>query len=135
MTLTREDVISGLRELADWLEANPNVPINILYGSASVVHTNAIGYGAFGGRETMMALARMPGKWRKVSYGPKDSAFRLVRDFGNGAVEYQVYVPRVQVCTKKVVGIKNVEEETVPAHDEEVVEWECSPILVAVKEE
>lgn len=35
---------------------------------------------------------------------------------------------RETVCTKKVVGTKHVEAQVIPAHDEEIIEWDCEPI-------
>ena len=46
--------------------------------------------------------------------------------YNNVTVSYEVN--RESVCRKVVTGTKHVEEKIIPAHDEEVVEWECEKI-------
>lgn len=105
----RTDFITGLRELADFLEANPclPVPVNPYLGSSV---TN------YGEPEktklALQAVARCPGPWKKEL---DDSVLTLVKDFH--CVEYRVTCNRTHVC--KMV------EPAKPAV------WDCEPILSA----
>ena len=38
------------------------------------------------------------------------------------------FCKREAVCTKRVVGTKEVPEQVIPARTEEVVEWDCTPV-------
>ena len=59
--------------------------------------------------------------------------FSLIRSFGPHTLSY--FTSRSAVCTAKVVGKKMVEARPssyfpeVPAHEEDIIEWECSPLL------
>lgn len=77
---------------------------------------------------------------------------RTVAAFGNGnkafgddevlfkpdvGLDLQIRCQRDQVCERKVVGARHVPEkiipavaaQIIPAHEEEIVEWDCKPIL------
>lgn len=62
----------------------------------------------------------------KKQYG--DAIFIASHAFG-AAVWAQVLCDRDTVCKRRVVGTKHIPERIVPAHTEEVVEWDCKPIL------
>ena len=56
-----------------------------------------------------------------------DNFAYLKRKFGE--LELQFVLDRDAVCTRKVVGTKVVPEQTLPARIEEIVEWDCHPLL------
>ena len=46
---------------------------------------------------------------------------------------FSILIDRQTVCTRKVVGTKEVPERVIPAHVEEIVEWDCKPMLAEKK--
>ena len=42
---------------------------------------------------------------------------------------------RSLLCTRRVVGTRTIPEKVIPAHTEEIVEWDCEPILAGVDDE
>jgi hypothetical protein len=112
----RTKAIQGLRQLADFLEAHPAVPLPVLWGLNAYARSRA----------DLAAAARVGG-WTK-SYN--DSWFALSREFGEGAVTLEINIERGQVCRKVVTGTR-----VVPAQPESVVEtydWVCDePALLA----
>lgn len=51
-----------------------------------------------------------------------------MEDGSDEKVTISYNVKREAVCKKKVTGTRHVEEHVTPAHDEEIVEWECEPV-------
>ena len=114
------DLIQGLRDLADWLEATPSAPASY--------HTQITAFADT--KEHAQAVAREGGNTEK-EYG--ESYFRIIKKFGD-TVRYHLAVERNIVCTKKVLGteLKEVPDYTnVPkvTKEVEIVEWECDPLL------
>lgn len=113
---------AALRELADWLDAHPDIDhptteidcytLNEREDAARVI--KALGACKKEYNETLLYI--------KGQFGPITLRFIFCRD---------------SVCVRKVVGYKEIPEvvlaatpETViPAKREEIVEWECMPIL------
>ena len=65
--------------------------------------------------------------------------FRVYMTFGE--LEYKIVCDRDQVCTKKVVGTERVTKKVPPEGEwteeeveQDVVEWECHPLLAPAKE-
>jgi hypothetical protein len=68
-----------------------------------------------------------------------DSYFMVKRDFGGG-VCIELNLSRSEVCERLVIGVEHVGETVVPAkiipaHDEEIIEWDCPPALLAFDED
>src|SRR5215831_18144484 len=107
---TREEIIAGLREMADWLEATPEAPVS----------------------SWMAPMVWCP----SPSKESQNNTFELRKDFAGG-VFYLADTRRENVCTKRVVGTKKVEVQDpqllaeVPKIevDEDIVEWDCHPLL------
>lgn len=124
---TRQKYTRGLRELAAFLDANPCVTLPDHYLTSFV-------YGDDDTKEGAAKVMRAMGTCKKR---PTDNGlFYLIKDFGS--MELRVIYTRDEVCVKKVVGKKHVEAQLIPArlieaHDEEIVEWDCAPILAPVK--
>ena len=73
----------------------------------------------------------------RKDYG--SSYFRAYRGFGD--VEYKVVCERDAVCTRRVVVTETVTKQVPPAGDwteqeveQDIVEWDCHPLLAASKE-
>ena len=89
-------------------------------------------------KETNLLLARVTQHASKLGYAVNkvynDKRYThevvLVEDpeskWNNVTVTYSV--DRESVCRKVVTGTKHIEEQIVPAHDEEVTEWVCEKI-------
>jgi len=128
--MTNSEYAKNLHDLADWLEAHPEVdpPEDrfVVYSMNS--------------KEQAAACIRAMRPCRKEY---NNSMFTLVKDFGG--LQLRVVFYREAVCTKKVVGKRLVEAHVdpghvvpasfVPAHEEDIVEWECHEALSAIPEE
>ena len=133
--VTREQQIAGLREFADFLEQNPEVPmedwrIGITYYTYD--------------DEPVKQAARAVAGWDKIY---SDNFLDLAMSFGrdpempdsdrNVGLRYVISVAREKVCEAKVVGKKVVKKrdpealKAVPMIEveEDIVEWECTPLL------
>jgi hypothetical protein len=110
----------GLREIADWLEANPHI---FLPGQMFDVFTLNTKKEA---EEVLRAL-----KPCKKEYAGE--LFNISRKFGSITLRFVFY--RNAVCMRRVVGTKEVEEQIIPAHTEDVIEWECGEPVLSVAEE
>lgn len=112
--MTGKEYALALRQIADWYEAHPDAPFspNIYVGG---VHES---------REQAADLARALGSCRKEHH---ETTFHLVRDFGGVELTFSFW--RATVCDRVVVGTKEIPERIVPAHTEELVEWQCIPLF------
>lgn len=110
--------IAGIRALADFLEAHPEV---VFTGQTFLSYTD---------RDGLVAAAKC-GTWRK-DY-TSDNFFTLDKNFGGG-VHLHVYTEREAVCRKVVTGTRIVDAEpakpAVPAHEEPIEEWICDEALL-----
>lgn len=129
----RAAYIEGLRQVADWLEAHPEVELPWL-GFEPKLSIYLVGYAQ---REPLAAIARAMGSFEKIANG--DDYFQIVRRFAGIAVVAQA--SRDEVCEKVVVGTTEVTEEVpdpvalaaVPkvtvTKTVEQVEWRCGSLL------
>lgn len=121
--MTRDEFIRGLRQLADLYESRPELDMP----------------------------SYLP-RWWIFTTEPEDFV-RNVQAFGNGRKEFlkndiefhpDVVLPiavncrREKLCERKVVGSRHVPEkvipaQVIPAHDEDVVEWDCKPVLAKAR--
>ena len=114
------DYARGLRAIADWYEANPDIPIPYS-GEISV----------FGVKETQEEAARIAEALKPCRKAWDGEFFRLKREF-DGLILSFVFM-RSAVCTARVVG-----HRVIPATEEriiEVIEWDCPDSLLAGREE
>lgn len=120
---------AGLRQIADALDANPEIELPV-HGTRQSLGFNLWGADA---REQMAAVARiLPGPWAKEV---DDTYMRLWGQIAGVRVCITAF--RDSVCTRRVVGTeeREVEVEVTPAVTEkrieavEIVEWDCHPIL------
>lgn len=124
----RHDNVAGLRELADFLEANPELMDYMVMPTFYVF--------PYGGNALFARLALTLGNARKSVSG---SYYNVERDFG--PITLQVTASRERVCERVVVGTEEVEvtepdPEAVAAlptvtriETVEKVEWVCPPSL------
>lgn len=124
-------VAAGLRELADFIEANPEFA-ELLNGDELTMYVPSWHDGA----EARFAdVARKLGGKRRKDADTK--YFHVTRQFG--AVGVRIFTDRNVVCTKKVVGTRKVEKPDPNAPKvevvEEIVEWECGPLLAGAVEQ
>lgn len=136
---TREEMIAGIRQLADWLEANPDIPIPYDLTGRSAASVNIHASHGESEKAVVAAVARaLPGRVAKDVWG-KDDYYFGVRGNAPGGVGVNVIAHREKVCERIVTGTREVVEK-VPAPDapmievtrtEEIVEYRCGPILAA----
>lgn len=120
----REEQIIGLRNLADFYEANPNFPLGYLGDSFVFVAT----------REEVVNLARGFGNWDKHYIG---DTFYLVKKMSEN-LKLNICVPREQVCRKVVSGKRMVEKDVTQVIrkemvEEEIFDWVCDEPLLSPK--
>ena len=109
-----EDLVTTLRAIASFYEANPSVTAP--YIDAFHVFVDK--------PEQLAEIAKLLGKCQK---GADDNYFFLKKHFGVAYITFNVR--REVACERVVVGHRQVDEQVIPAHVEEVVEWHCHPIL------
>lgn len=137
----RTAFVQGLRELADALEASPEIPLPYRYFSARVTSPNHLdddGKSKHAKRRAAEIARAIPAKVDKQSLG---SLFALVTSFG--PIKLEVFFDRDQVCERVVTGTRTVtEEEPDPeevdklpkrtvTREVEDVEWRCPDSLLA----
>lgn len=115
----RRACVSGLRQLADFIEANPSLPVP--YGDNLNVFV--------GGKDDLARLARVGGvRWEKNA----TADYFYLKTYFDGGHSYEINIERQKVCRKVVTGTR-VE----PAKPSQVVEefhWVCDePLLAGVQ--
>lgn len=119
--MTHAEYADSLRKIAAWFEAHPEVklPHDAHEVNLFNIHT----------REEMEKTARIFGSCEKEY--TDTGLFMLKKKFGQ--ITLRAVAHRDQVCKRKVVGAKLVPEQVIPAHNVDVVEWECfeTPLLAA----
>jgi len=116
----RQELIEALRDVATFLEKNPDIPTPIFTTMNAYVKD----------REQVSQIARV-GKWEK---DVTDRWFYLRRRFNDDLV-FEVNVEREMICKKVVKGTRVVPAR--PAEPEKVVEdfeWVCDESILAGKD-
>lgn len=113
-THSHADLIRGLREFADFLESRPTAPTPYFSTINAFV----------GSKADLADAARAMAPCQKSHY---DKWIYVRRVFG--PFSYDVNLAKQESCEGKVVGVRHVPEVVTPARDEEIVEWDCAPIL------
>lgn len=120
ITTEQQEWLDGLRAIADWFEFHPErIPPRHSCFSVPLFP---------GGKRELAQLTRELGKVEKI-HG--DDLFRVRRHFGPHKIDG--VTSRTEVCKRVVTGTKQIPEEIIPAHEEEIVEWVCDEPLLAVK--
>jgi hypothetical protein len=114
--MSREEYIQGLRDIADFFEARPDLP------------TPSFGESIFIWERSLENARERGIQMAPCEKEHTDNYFHLVRKFGPHTLK--VTWGRDDVCERVQVGTKHVPEEVIPAHDEPIYEWDCTkPIL------
>jgi hypothetical protein len=78
----------------------------------------------------------------KITKKYDDNRFRLNLQMPNERITYQISAERDEVCTKRVTGTEMVEKDVPPEGDwtkkmveQDVVEWDCHPLLAVTKDD
>lgn len=148
----RAELVKGLRDMATFLEANPE--IKAPYSVSEYIYIDHTDYrrkpDPEGGwpddasfedkyetienpeleKSDMAHIARVAGHTEK-DYST--NAFKLIKRFSD-SVSLVWQTSRASVCKKKVVGTTlqervEYERKVVGTEEVEIVEWECSPLL------
>jgi hypothetical protein len=112
------EIVTGLRNLADLVDANPRLAEQLVASSFYIFPNNV--------DEFALASHDLGGLRKKTA---DDSWFNVSREFGGGLV-VEVCLSRGSACERVVVGSEHIEEAVIPAHDKEIVEWRCPPSLL-----
>lgn len=126
--MTHSEYAAGLRQVAEFIEAHPEIPLPSATLTCYSLHSKNIA------ALTARALAQS-GRCNK-SY--EESLLRLKGKFG--AIELEYLGMRSNVCERIKVGERLVPEryvppqpategQTIPEHKEAVYEWSCDSIL------
>lgn len=123
------EFVKSLRLLADWYEQHPELPLPYELGNPMFVFL----YGKT--EDRVKEILREIGSFEKVFDEPSKGDFSAVKTIGEFKLKF--HTSREMVCTPRVVGTRLVEREVIPAqpkrvieaHEEEIVEWDCHPIL------
>jgi hypothetical protein len=112
-------VLPALRALLAWCEAHPDIDGHCSTEMYIYLWDDSV---------SMANLVRALGKAKK-EYA--DDGLWLKKNFSNreGEVLIKAVTSSNQVCTRRVIGTKQVPEQVIPAHVEEIVEWDCGSIL------
>ena len=105
----REQFVAGLRELLDFLEANPDFPTPLCCSA----HVNA---------EDLATLLRFRSMLGSTTKHSLDNLFWLSHSFG--PIRIGVMVDRGRVCERRVT-TKTRPAINLPERTVEVVEWVC----------
>lgn len=118
----REKYTASLRQLATFYEAHPEIP----FGSDTITNY------AVNSDEDARNLAKALGTFKKEY---SEDMFTMSKSFGGLAVRFVFY--RKAICKAKVVGVKTIEAEFVPAVEAytrpartvDIIEWDCGSLL------
>ena len=113
MGLNIHEYAQGLRAIADWYEAHPDMP---RIHDLSVAGCN--------GKEQLVEIAQALPSYVEEASG---SLYYVIGDFQGVSVKFMVW--RTEVCERTVVGKRMEEARVSPAHEEDIVEWKCHPLL------
>jgi len=117
---TNVEYAEGLRNLAGWIEAHPSIPLPEPMLSVWSANT----------KDDAVACLRALGNAKKQY---EEQLFYISGEFGPLTLRF--VFERNAVCTRKVVGTKRVEAVFHPAHEEEIVEWDCEESLLRPESE
>lgn len=120
---------SSLRQLADWYEQHPTLPLPHELQSEMFVFLFGLD------TEEVKRILREIGSFEKRYNQPSQGDFEAVKTVGSFKLKF--HTSRDSVCTARVVGKRKVGRVVIPAkprevikaREEDIVEWDCEPIL------
>jgi hypothetical protein len=127
-TMTTDELIASLRLLADWYQEHPSLPVPYELENSMFVFL----YGK--PPEEVKAALREIGNCQKVYDDPAEGDFSAIKTVGVFKLKFHTH--REVVCTRKVIGKRQIDGYVIPAqpekvvepHEEDIVEWDCEPI-------
>jgi hypothetical protein len=135
----QEKAIQNLEAMIDWYRQHPAAPV------AYALRTNHFTCRLSDDKATRDREIRAIGACKKIF---TDDELQLVVDvnrstdkYGIGAgFEIEFYATRASVCTATVVGQREVPEQVIPeqvipAHVEDIIAWDCEPLLATPESE
>ena len=130
MKYTHAELANGFRQLADFIEAHPEFSHDY---SGYVISNCGVGDTKENVRNCALAMGYADKEFTE------NGLLRLVKKFGPG-LTHHVAFDRSAVSERVVVGTKEIPEHVItasaemviPSRTEEIVEWKCEPILMAV---
>ena len=130
-----------LRTLADMIETHSDtLPDNINFNIYSYLWKWSSEEGIPEVLATTMRSGLKTGAVVTKTYD--DDRFRLKITMPNQKISYEISAEREEVCTKRVTGTEMVEKSIPPEGEwvtkmveQEVVEWDCHPLLAVTKED
>ena len=117
---TGSEFAAALRQIADWYDDHPEMP-----GATEINITTP--------RNTPEVAAGIVRALGSCSKDFSKDVVAIARDFGGCTLRFVLW--RSAVCERRVVGTREVPERVTPAHVEEIIEWDCHPILAAEEPE
>lgn len=112
--MERHELIKGLRAIADFYEHVPeNFPMPFWDG----INT-------FPNKQDAPIIIKVLGRSDKKYFG---DFVVLTKSLGSMSLNF--LFDKREVCERIVIGIKDIPEKIIPAHEEDVVEWKCGPLL------
>ncbi len=117
--IRRSVLTARLRALADWLDANPGIPVSpytemTINSFSSMDEAREIRASAPGGWSKANSTTS---KWITYKYHPLPGA-----DPDKWQVSYNLNISKEDTCERVQTGVKHIEE-----HDEPIYEWKCAP--------
>lgn len=125
--MTNDEYVASLREMADWYEAHPGMPIPEAEFNCFNVRMDEET-----DKDAAQRIVRVAAPCKK-SYD--DTLFSIRKTFGSLTLRY-IFM-RNEVCERVVIATEEVPERVIPAepervepaHVKEIVEWRCEPLL------
>lgn len=136
---THQEFVQGLRELADFYEAHPEVKLPSYSSSFTVYATSWLFSSKEEAKEVVITAAKAFGHAEKVY---SQEGFELKKEF-SGQITLTVQTERSTVCRAVVVGKKRIPSQVIPAEperyiperEEDQVEWKCESLLAPTQEQ
>ncbi len=100
----------GLRELADFLDAHPEIDASVQSYNV-FVRTSA----------ELAKIARLT-SWEKKY----DGAYFMLRKTFSDGLNLDINIQRQEVCKRVVIGRQVIPAVTIPEYTEDVIEWQCA---------
>lgn len=127
--MTHAEYADGLRQVADFLEAHPEIELP----------ENTLNCYRLFDKKVAAVVAAAMSKGGRANKEWSDSLFTISREFGPITLKYmgtrsniceRVIVGKVAVPEQKVPARPAEEAHTIPAHEEPLYEWRCTPLLM-----
>jgi hypothetical protein len=125
--MTNEELVSSLRELADFYEQHPTLPVPY-----DLENPSGMFVFFYGIEDSFKQVLKEIGSFKKEFGNPSPEDFCAIKQVGS--LKLRLHTKRETVCTPRVVGKRVIKRHVIPeqiveAHEEEIVEWDCEPVM------